>query len=318
MHQMQTQDRSGVMSKIVFGPVISRRFGVSLGVDLSPSGKQCNFDCLYCELVGKKAQETMQEVLHLNDVIKSVKTALVEHPKIDVLTITANGEPTLYPFLYELISEIRTFIPKGISTLILSNGSRFGDLGVQRALELFDIVKFSLDGADEDSFRRVDRPYRNIDLKKLLDGIRDFSSKYKGELVAEVLFVEGINDKAKNIKVLYDFLKDIPIARVDIGSVDRPPAYDVEAISFDRLSEIAKEFEGMFVSLPSRKESIPAIHQRYSKEDLLDFIARRPVSVNECASLFDKDTLAALEYLYTQKQVKIKKVANLEFYTTKP
>lgn len=306
------------MSKIVFGPVISRRFGVSLGVDLSPSGKQCNFDCLYCELVGKKAQEKMQEVLKLEDLIESVKIALLEHPNIDVLTITANGEPTLYPFLYEFMSKIKTFIPKGISTLILSNGSRFGIASVQRALELFDIVKFSLDGADEDSFRRVDRPYKNISLNELLDGIRDFASKYKGELVAEILLVDGINDKPKNIKSLYNFLKDIPIDRIDLGSVDRPPAYDVEAISFERLNEIAKEFEGMFVSLPSRKESLPSINQKYSKEDLLDFIARRPVSISECEGLFDKQTLLILQDLRTQGLIKIKKVANLEFYTTKP
>ncbi|MDO7252829.1 radical SAM protein [Helicobacter cappadocius] len=305
------------MHKIIFGPVVSRRFGISLGVDLSPSGKQCNFDCLYCELIGKKAQDQMQEILKLEDLVQSVQLALLEHPKIDVLTITANGEPTLYPFLYEFMSILKPMIPKNISTLILSNGSRFGVPSVQKALALFDIVKFSLDAADEDSFKRVDRPYRSINLKDLLAGIKDFSSKYQGELVAEILLVNNINDGAKNIEALVEFLKDIRVDRIDLGSVDRPPAYNVEAIGFDRLAQIAKQFEGMFVSLPHRKSSIPLIHQNYSREDLVEFISRRPVSVNESESLFDSQTLVVLKELYTDGILKIKKVANLEFYTTK-
>ncbi|PAF54343.1 hypothetical protein BKH42_00035 [Helicobacter sp. 13S00482-2] len=306
-----------MINKVVFGPVISRRFGISLGVDLSPSGKQCNFDCLYCELLGQKAQEKMEKIITLEDLIKSVHLALLENPQIDVLTITANGEPTLYPFLYDFMKTIKPFIPKGVSTLILSNGSRFGVPSVQDALALFDIVKFSLDGADEESFKRVDRPHKNISLKDLLAGIKDFSSKYKGELVAEVLLVDGINDKPKNINAIVEFLKDINVSRIDLGSVDRPPAYNVEAISYDKLSEIAKEFKEMFVSLPHRKSSPTQMNQKYSKDEILEFISRRPISLDECESIFEPQTLLLLKELYAQGDLKIKKVANLQFYTIK-
>ena len=85
------------MQHLIFGPIISRRFGYSLGVDLSPSTKQCNFDCLYCELKGAKTQDSMREVIPVYEYVDTILRYFRTHPdqKIDVLTFTANGEPTL-------------------------------------------------------------------------------------------------------------------------------------------------------------------------------------------------------------------------------
>ncbi|HHD82106.1 MAG TPA: radical SAM protein, partial [Campylobacterales bacterium] len=91
---------------VIFGPVNSRRFGKSLGVDLSPSKKQCNFDCLYCELPAAKTMDSYEDVISVEEIVNAVQSALEEHKDIDVLTITANGEPTLYPHLSELMNEI--------------------------------------------------------------------------------------------------------------------------------------------------------------------------------------------------------------------
>ena len=93
-------------NSIIFGPIPSRRFGISLGIDLSPTKKQCNFDCLYCELEGAKTVEKMDEFPSVEDIIKEIQNSFSNHPKIDVLTLTCNGEPTLYPKLNELIDEI--------------------------------------------------------------------------------------------------------------------------------------------------------------------------------------------------------------------
>ena len=83
------------MSKIVFGPITSRRFGQSLGIDLSPDTKQCNFDCIYCELKGAKPVDKIQDPPSVKEVVASVKEALKKYKDIDVITLTANGEPTL-------------------------------------------------------------------------------------------------------------------------------------------------------------------------------------------------------------------------------
>ena len=107
---------------IVFGPVHSRRFGRSLGVDLSPKIKQCNFDCVYCELQKAKSVDSMGDVVPLQEIIESVKKALEMH-QCDVLTLTANGEPTLYPHLKDLISNLKKIVPDSIKLLLLTNGS---------------------------------------------------------------------------------------------------------------------------------------------------------------------------------------------------
>ena len=96
---------------IIFGPVQSRRFGKSLGVDLSPNRKQCNFDCVYCELRGAKSVAQMSDIVPLDLLISETKSALELHKNIDVLTITANGEPTLYPHLADFIATIKPFLP---------------------------------------------------------------------------------------------------------------------------------------------------------------------------------------------------------------
>ena len=81
---------------LTFGPVNSRRFGISLGIDLSPTHKQCNFDCLYCELEKQKTIPTQIDSIGVDEYIIEVTKALEKYPEIEVLTITANGEPTMY------------------------------------------------------------------------------------------------------------------------------------------------------------------------------------------------------------------------------
>ena len=92
--------------KFIFGPVSSRRFGSSLGIDLSPDQKSCNFDCLYCELKKAKAVRTIKNEPKPEVIINELKRALGEFKDIDVITLTANGEPSLYSNLSSLITQI--------------------------------------------------------------------------------------------------------------------------------------------------------------------------------------------------------------------
>lgn len=334
-------------SQIIFGPVISRRFGRSLGIDLSPSKKQCNFDCVYCELKKAKPMDFMGDVLPKELVIESIKTALLdlarnaksmdssetldsrnlrhknldssldsmalESSAIDVLTFTANGEPTLYPYLYDVISAIKPFVPKNCKTLILSNGSRFKEQ--KDALLLFDIVKFSLDGAIESVYKKTDRPEKNLKLEKILEGIKEFARIYRGELVAEVLLVKGFNDSKENLLAIASFLRELKVARIDLGSIDRPSAYDVKAIDSDVLESFLPYFEGLCVSLLKRSKSINITKKSYNKSELLKLISTRPIEVCEAKILFSKDTLAILENLLESKEICITNSANLRFYT---
>ncbi|WP_300897128.1 radical SAM protein, partial [uncultured Helicobacter sp.] len=144
--------------EIVFGPVHSRRFGRSLGVDLSPKIKQCNFDCVYCELQKAKSVDSMGDVVPLQEIIESVKKALEMH-QCDVLTLTANGEPTLYPHLKDLISNLKKIVPDSIKLLLLTNGSLLWKADIREALQGLDILKFSCDSLEKRAFKRIDRPH---------------------------------------------------------------------------------------------------------------------------------------------------------------
>ena len=238
--------------QIIFGPVLSRRFGRSLGVDLSPSIKQCNFDCVYCELYKAKPVDFMSEVVPYTQILEAIKSGLEAHKDICVLTFTATGEPTLYPQLYELISATKPLLPPHIKTLILSNGSRFQ--AQKKALELFDIVKFSIDAAILGDFRKIDRPSKALSLPSILRGIEDFSASFRGELVAEVLLVEGHNDSEENLRSIAEFLRHIRISRVDLGSIDRPSAYQIKSVSEEKLAWASKFFAGLNLSLPKRSK----------------------------------------------------------------
>lgn len=110
------------MANIIFGPVNSRRFGLSLGVDLSPFEKICNFDCVYCELAPKKPISSQTKSIAPQIIIDELKKVLETGVKFDVLTLTANGEPSLYPHLKELVAELKKLSLKQ-KILILSNGS---------------------------------------------------------------------------------------------------------------------------------------------------------------------------------------------------
>ncbi|GAA8328742.1 radical SAM protein [Helicobacter pylori] len=301
---------------IVFGPVLSRRFGKSLGVDLSPSKKQCNYNCIYCELGKAKPIERMEEVIEVKTLINAIQNALNNlTTPIDVLTVTANGEPTLYPHLLELIQSIKPFL-KGVKTLILSNGSLFYEPKVQQALKEFDIVKFSLDAIDLKVFEKVDKPYSK-DINKILEGILSFSQIYQGQLVAEVLLIKGVNDSANNLKRIADFLKKINIARVDLSTIDRPSSFKAPKLSEDELLKCSLFFEGLCVSLPKRTATQADQAKKLIScgiDELLALISRRPLSAEEAPLILDPNTFKHLETLLNHKQITIKKVGSLEFY----
>jgi len=167
------------------------------------------------------------DIIEIDEVLKELKEALEIYRDIDIITITANGEPTLYPYLNELIDEIN--IIKGDKrVLILSNSSTIYKRVIQDTLLKFDSVKLSLDCATKRCLKRLDRAEKSIDIEDIKRGILEFSNSFKTELVIEILFVKGINDNILEIDKLNQFLEKLNPTRVDIGSIDRPPAYRVK------------------------------------------------------------------------------------------
>ena len=299
------------MLQIVFGPVSSRRFGVSLGVDLSPAQKCCNFDCIYCELTAAKPVTAIENPPSVEQVIAEVKVALAAHPHIDVITLTANGEPTLYPDLAGLVSELN-LIKGRAKTLILSNGS--GVLGpkICEALKGLDIVKFSLDSAVQKTFARMDRSGEKIDVGELVAAMAKFRREFKGELVLEILVVKGLNDTKAEFEALNAALNQISPARVDISTIARPPAYPVKGVSRELLYELAQQIFGVPCVIASAKYGDEKF--KLSKEELLELVKRRPQSENDVINSFSESSKLNLQELLADGKVKTVDAAGTKFY----
>ncbi len=302
------------MSRVIFGPVNSRRFGLSLGIDLSPSSKSCNFDCLYCELSTSKVTDKITEPPSVDEVIESVEEALKNEPNIDVITITANGEPTLYPHLKELVQKLSQ-IKGDKKLLILSNASTIFDESVQEALMGIDIVKLSLDCATQSCFKKLDRPIKGIEIAEIIEGIKSFRERFDGELVIEVLVVKGVNDAIEEMREINLVLNEIEPHRVDLGTIDRPPAYAVEGVSEERLRELAEAFEGVALSIITKKP--PQVKIDLSKERLLETIKLRPQSEMDVDMLYSVSTKALLEELVGSGEVVAEDRAGVKFYISK-
>ena len=298
-------------NSIIFGPIPSRRFGISLGIDLSPSKKQCNFDCLYCELEGAKTVDKMDTFPSVDEIIKAIKESFKNHPKIDVITITCNGEPTLYPKLSELIDEINK-IKGETKTLILSNGSTIYKKEIFQALLKIDIVKLSLDCISEKCFKKLDRQNKSVEIDKIVPSMIEFSQKTKKDFVLEVLFVKDINDKDEEIELLFNAVKQINPKRVDIGTIDRPPAFKVNPVSYKFLEDVANKFEGLNVNIVFKNRPKQIIS--YNKEEILSMINRRPLTIKDIENMFDNQSKIFLEELIRNEEIGLVDNAGIKFY----
>ncbi len=293
----------------IFGPVASRRFGMSLGIDLSPDKKRCNFDCIYCELEKAKPVESYDNPPSADEIFEEIKKG-VNLYEFDVLTITSNGEPTLYPYLNELIDKLKTLNKK---LLILSNSSTIDKKEIQNTLKKLDIVKLSLDSANEKTFKKIDRPYKNILLQNIIKGMKEFRKLYKGELIIEILVVKGINDKVEEFQALNKVLAEIKPDRVDISTIDRPPAYNVEGVKIDRLFELAEYIKNQHIFIPTR-ENINYKIENLTKEELLNTLKKRPFSQSDVENILDERTQKIFNDLIKENLLEEVWVGGIKFY----
>ncbi len=290
------------MSSIIFGPIHSRRFGKSLGIDLSPNTKQCNYDCVYCELDPAKTMDSYSNVLPVSEIMDAVQDALKHYGDIDVLTITANGEPTLYPHLFELIQEINV-IKGETKTLILSNGSTISDPKIREALLMIDTVKLSLDCATQKCLKKIDRIHTGITIEDIQQGMLDFKAQTIHPLIIEILVVAGINDKETEIEALNHYLLKLQPDRIDLGTIDRPPAYRVEPISYERLRELSLHFDPTLSVHITQRKQVSSKPSSYDEERILATLHKRPLTPDDIVILFNETSQKLLQKLLDEGKI---------------
>ncbi|HEX5329485.1 radical SAM protein [Sulfuricurvum sp.] len=298
----------------IFGPVHSRRFGVSLGIDLSASAKQCNFDCLYCELAPAPAMAHQHTVTPVETIINDLKEALSKHPSIDVITLTANGEPTMYPYLDALVKSLDT-IKGSIQTLILSNSACLSDPAVFDTLLKIDQVKLSLDAATPETFKKIDRPAEGIEIGTIIESITRFSEAFSGKLFLEILFVKGVNDTTEEIEALNRALLSIQCDRIDIGTIDRPPAYAVQGLNFEELYLLSQLFDPILpIHIVSRTHA-SATPTNYSDSEILTTLDKRPLTIDDIQALFDAESQLRFQNLLHHGEIAQIERSNVIFFT---
>jgi wyosine [tRNA(Phe)-imidazoG37] synthetase (radical SAM superfamily) len=284
---------------------------MSLGVDLSPAFKQCNFDCLYCELAPSATVKEQSNVVSVEEIIEELQKHL--HDKIDAITLTANGEPTLYPYLDELIAELNK-IKGSTETLILTNSATLTNPKVFKSLLHLDAVKLSLDAVSHDVFQKIDRPHASIKIENIVEKVIEFSHLFEGKLYIEILFVHGLNDTAQEIEKLNAVLQKIDATRIDIGTIDRPPAYPVTGVSYKELHEIALLFESTLpIHIASRIHAEPNMSY-HTKEEILNTLDKRPLTMQDIELLFDEQSKKNLQELLDAGAITPNRVGNLTFY----
>ncbi len=299
--------------KYLFGPVPSRRLGISLGIDLVPM-KTCSLNCIYCEC-GRTTHLTLarREYVPIDIINLELSNYLTHHPKPDYITFSGSGEPTLNSRIGDVIRFIRSQTSE-ISTAVLTNGTLLFDEKVRSELKDAAVVIPSLDAATGVVFKKINRPHPKLDLNTLIDGIIRFRGVYTGQLWLEVFVVPGINDTKAELLALKRAIEKINPDRVQLNTLDRPGVVaDIRAATRKELEWILDfwqiENASIIAKAPERK-GLPA-YRNDVQSAILGTIARRPCTLEDLTKILGMhpneinkylDVLEADQKIQTEKQ----------------
>ena len=225
------------MYKHLFGPVPSRRLGMSLGVDLVPH-KVCSLNCVYCECGASTNLTTeRKEYVSYNEIITELKDFFEHNPNPDYITFSGAGEPTLNIHIGKVIDYIKTNY--NIPVAVLTNGSLFSNTEVRQELLKADLILPSLDAATNTAFKKIDRPANNLTIEDYINGLIDFRKEFKGIIWLEVMILPEFNDDIKNLNLLKDAFIKINPDKIQLNTLDRPGVIDgIRAASRIELQNI--------------------------------------------------------------------------------
>lgn len=234
------------MYKHVFGPVPSRRLGISLGVDLVVS-KSCNLNCIFCECgATKKIQLERQRFKDMNEILEEISTVLKDI-KPDYITFSGSGEPTLSLDLGNISKAIKEDLKYEGKICLITNSLLLADENLMKELEYIDLIVPTLNTLTQDIFEKIVRPDYRTSVEEIRKGFINLNnSKYKGKIWIEIFILENVNDSDKNFVDIAYFLKseNIRYDKIQLNTIDRVGAErDLKAISFEKISRAKKILE---------------------------------------------------------------------------
>ena len=232
--------------RYVYGPIKSRRLGLSLGLSLSAE-KVCDLDCIYCQW-GSVAKTTLErkEYAKIDEIICELKSWMGKKPqgaqKLQFITLSGLGEPTLNIRIGELIDRIKELTR--LKVAIITNSTLLGDPAVRKQLLKLDLIVPSLDAVDPEIFAKIDRQNCGVRLDEIIDGLIALRKEFSGNIWLEIMLVAGVNDSLEHIEGLKNTIQLINPDKIQLNSPVRLPAEkDVCPVQRDKLAKI-KEILG--------------------------------------------------------------------------
>lgn len=310
------------MYKYIFGPVPSRRLGMSLGVDLVPK-KVCSLDCVYCE-VGKTTKLTIErkEYVRFDRITEELAHYFQNNPDPDYITFSGAGEPTLNSRIGDILRFIKHNKPL-IPVAVLTNGTLLSDPSVREAIKGADVVLPSLDAATAAVFEKINRPQKNLKIQEYFQGIVDFRKEFNGKLWLEVFILPGYNDSLNELRELKNLILKIKPDSVQLNTLDRPGTLqDLRGATRTELQRIVDFWELDFVEIiaaaPERAD-IKA-YRKDIETAILETILRRPCTLDDLTKILGlhiNEVNKYLDVLEAENRIGILKQERGIFYQVK-
>jgi len=305
--------------KYVFGPVPSRRLGLSLGIDPLPF-KTCNWNCIYCQL-GRTSPLTLErsEYVSRQDLITEVKQVLTASlpGEIDWITFVGSGEPTLHSGLGWMIRQVKAHTDLPVA--VITNGSLLYLPEMRDELSAADAVLPTLDAGNAWLFRRINRAAPRFSFDRLIDGMDRFRKIYSGKLWIEVMLIKDMNDTTESLQEIAKILKCLKPDSVHITLPIRPPAetgiLPSDEAGLQRASTILGEFAPVNIPISTRAQ---ALCEGDLSEKILSIVSRHPMQEEELVSLLNywtpKEIHLSIKNLSNKHLIKIQKLDGGQFW----
>ncbi len=310
------------MYKYIFGPVPSRRLGMSLGVDLVPH-KVCSMNCVYCEC-GATNNLTLnrKEYVPYVDVITEIDHYMTNNPEPDYFTFSGAGEPSLNSRIGEVLKFIKSAYPE-VPVAVLTNGSLFIQKQVRNELLTADLVLPSLDAVSDTVLQKIDRPNQGLSGEKYINGLISFRKEYPGKIWLEILILPGYNDNPIELQLIKDAIVKINPDKIQLNTIDRPGTIDdLRPANIFELQHIIKLWDiknvEIIASAPNRKKI--KSYRKDIEAAITETIARRPCTIDDLSDILGVDVNEINKYLgilEEQNEVELLRKERGLFYQTK-
>lgn len=228
------------MYKHVFGPVPSRRLGVSLGVDLVVP-KSCNMNCVFCECGATKKLVTKRERFKNPQEIKDEIERVLKEIKPDYITFSGSGEPTLSVDIGEVINWIKKI--SDVKVCVITNSLLLEDMEVVNEIKKADLIIPTLNSVEDTIFRKINRASSQVSVEDIKKGLKNLSDNYSGKIYLETFIIEGLNDSDEHTDAMAKFIKTLRIDKLQLNSLDRVGAEEwVKPASESTLERVKQRY----------------------------------------------------------------------------